>query len=179
MKMRDHKNKEKISKYDLNPNLHEGVSDEGMQSLYLDQKDGIVRIVRNTHESEEEFHTMQEQHNANHALNYFNMISESAIRGRSTGNDCEKIRRTREHIMNLREFIGEDKAGLKDVLNILLRELEKFCPIKKKQFAFFIYKNWDLILSFAEAYGHHDRCFPKDKYEKLQDVVLLISADRV
>ena len=138
---------------------------------YGDQNGGIVRIERGANESEQEFHSLQEHHNANHALYYFSMITDGVVRGRTTGDDGEKIRRIREHMMTLREFIREDKAELKSVVNLLLERLEKFRPVQRKQFARFVYKNWSLILSFAEAYGHHERCFPRDKYEKLRDIV--------
>ena len=161
MKTKDRKGIKKISEYDLKKAL----------IPYADQRDGIVRIERNSCESEEQFHTIQEQHNANHALYYFSMISDAVIRGRSTGNDCEKIRRIKEHMTNLREFVGEDKTGLQSVIKSLLEQLERFCPRERKEFVLFIYQNWELIHAFAEAYGHHDRCFPKDKYQKLKDVI--------
>lgn len=139
---------------------------------YSDQTAGIVRIQRRANESEEEFHTLQEQHNANHALYYFSMITDGIVRGKTTGDDREKIRRIKEHMMTLREFVSEDKAELKAVINSLLERLEKSSPVRRKQFAKFIYENWSLILPFAEAYGHQERCFPKVKYHRLRDIVL-------
>ncbi|GEM_PF-2065176 len=148
------------------------VKEDQLVDPYGDQNRGIVRIEKRPNESEQEFHTLQEHHNANHALYYFSMITDGIIRGRTTGDDSEKIRRIKEHMMTLREFISEDKAELRTVINSLLERLEKSSPIQRKQFAKFIYKNWSLILSFAEAYGHHERCFPKAKYQKLRDIVL-------
>jgi len=169
METKDRERKEKILNDDLKPiqpnGFHKHISD------YPGRNEGIIRIERSSRESEEEFQTMQEQHNANHALYYFSIISDAAVSGRSAGNDYEKIRRIIEHMTNLREFIDEDKAGLRAAINGLLEDLRKSCPMQRKQFAAFIYENWSRILTFAEAYGHHDRCFPKDKYQKLQDVV--------
>ncbi len=139
---------------------------------YEKQAGGIVRIERETNESEEEFHTLQEQHNANHALYYFSMITDGIVRGRTTGDDSEKIRRIKEHMMTLREFLGEDKAELRTIINSLLEHLNKFQPVQRRQFTLFIYKNWSSILLFAEAYGHKERCFSEAKYQKLRDIVL-------
>ncbi len=173
MEKKDRKREENISNNDLEASRPSSTSRGGLTHDYSDQKEGIVRITRNSQEdSDGEFHTMQEQHNANHALYYFSIISDAAVSGRQTGNDCEKIRRIIEHMMSLREFISEDKDGLMEVVNGLLEDLRKFCPMQRKQFAAFIYENWTRIQTFAEAYGHHDRCFPRDKYQKLQDVVL-------
>ncbi len=170
---KDRKREENIFNNDLKTNRPSSATRRNLARDYSDQKEGIVRITRNSQEdSDGEFHTMQEQHNANHALYYFSIISDAAVSGRQTGNDCEKIRRIIEHMMSLREFISEDKVGLMEVVNALLEDLRKFCPVQRRQFAAFIYENWARIQIFAEAYGHHDRCFPKDKYQKLQDVVL-------
>jgi hypothetical protein len=100
------------------------------------------------------------------------MITDGIVRGRTTGDDLEKIRRVKEHMMTLREFISEDKAELKAVVNALLERLEKSFPVRRREFANFIYKNWPLILPFAEAYGHKERCFSEAKYQKLRDIVL-------
>lgn len=171
MEMKDHNRKENISNNDLKIIRRKVASMDETAPDYSDQRSGIVRIERSSQASNDDFQTMQEQHNANHALYYFSIISDSAVSGRSSGNDCEKVRRIIEHMMSLREFIGDDKAGLMEVINALLDELRKFCPMRRKQFYAFIYENWSRILTFAKAYGHHDRCFPKDKYQKLQDVV--------
>ncbi len=171
METKDRIKEEKVNNKNLELNPpQEAVGGSGAGS-YSDQKDGIIRIERNSADSEQEFKTTQEHHNANHALYYFSMIVDAAISGKRSGNDCEKIRRIKEHMRTLREFISEERAGVLKNINTLLRELEDFCPVQRKQFNVFICKNWELIRSFAEAYEHHDRCFPKDKYQKLQDVV--------
>ena len=171
MEKKDHNRTENISNNGLYTASPKPVSRDEIAPDYPDQRSGIVRIERSSRDSNEDFHTMQEQHNANHALYYFSIISDAAVSGRSSGNDCEKVRRIIEHMMSLREFIGDDKAALMEVINALLGDLRNFCPMRRKQFYAFIYENWSRILTFAEAYGHHDRCFPKDKYQKLQDVV--------
>ena len=170
METKDLVNKEKVSKYNLKGEYRMSHPTEPVKD-YEDQKNGIIKLLPSGHESTDEFHTAQEQHNANHALYYFSMISDSMVHGRTTGNDCEKIKRIREHMMNLREHIGDNKTKLKEAVNALLKELENFCPMQRREFAALICKNWSLIRTFAEAYGHHDRCFPEDKYQKLQDVI--------
>ncbi len=169
METKDRINKEKVSKC----NLTDRPSNRGTfgASEYEDQKNGIIKLLRSAHDATDDFQTAQEQHNANHALYYFSMISDAMVYGRSTGNDCEKIKRIREHMMNLREHIGDSKMNLKDAVNALLNELESFCPVRRGEFVTLIYKNWSLIRTFAEAYGHHDRCFPESKYQKLRDVI--------
>jgi hypothetical protein len=142
-----------------------------VESIAMNPKGGIIKITRDTHESEQESYTIQEQHNAHHALYFFSMIADGVVYGRSTGDDGEKLKRIKEHMMNLREFIGGDKANLKAVVNLLLNEVERFSPGGRKQFARFIFTNWTLIHSFAEVYGYHERCFPDAKYEKLRDIV--------
>ena len=143
----------------LNLLMSQGI--KACRSGCSDQKGGIVKVTRDSFESEKEFHTIQEQHNAHHALYYFSMITDSMIRGRSTGNDCEKIRRIIEHMMNLREYVSDNRIQLKNTIAALLKELRKFCPTQRKQFAGFVHRNWTLLYSFAEAYGYQDRCFSK------------------
>jgi len=172
MKKKDCKEIEKLSEGNLEAPQPGRAKEGQLMDHYGDQNRGIVRIEKGANESEQEFYTLQEHHNANHALYYFSMITEGVLRGRTTGDDCEKIRRIKEHMMTLREFISEDKAELRTVINSLLERLEKSSPVQRKQFAEFVYKNWSLILPFAEAYGHHERCFPKAKYQKLRDIVL-------
>ncbi len=172
MENKDRKEIEKLSKRDLEVSQAGRTKEGQLVDPYEGQNRGIVRIEKEANESEQEFYTLQEHHNANHALYYFSIITDSMLRGITTGNDREKIQRIKEHMMTLREFISEDKVELKRVVNSLLERLEKFSPVQRKEFAKSIYKNWSLILSFAEAYGHHDRCFSEDKYQKLQDVVL-------
>lgn len=170
MKTQDRINKEKMNKCNLIDGCRQSVGEEPIPA-YEDQKNGIIKLLRSACESTDEFQTAQEQHNANHALYYFSMISDSIVSGRTSGNDCEKIKRIREHMMNLREYLGDNKAQLQRAVNDLLTELDNFCPMKREEFAVLIYKNWALIRIFAEAYGHHDRCFPEDKRRKLEDVV--------
>ncbi len=161
----------KVSNYSPDESGLNTSASEGVDRTYSDQKDGIVRLVRNLRQSEDEFRTVQEQHNANHALYYFSIITDSLIRGWSAGDDCAKIRRIKAHMMNLREFISDDEARLKAAIHVLLERLDKFYPTQRKQFALFIYKNWPSIRCFAKAYGHEERCFSMDKYKKIRDIV--------
>ena len=179
METKDCNNIEKISKRNHELLCPKGTDVGELKDPYADPDRGIVRIEREAQESEEEFHTHQEHHNANHALYYFSMITEGIVRGRTTGNDGEKTRRIREHLMTLREFIGEEKAGLKEAISRLLERLEVFRPVQRRSLARFIYENWPLILTLARAYGHDERCFPEDKYRKLRDVVLGVCAKEV
>ena len=171
METKDHISEEKVNNKNLEIIQSQEAAEGGRLGNYADQGEGIVRIERNSAESEQEFRTMQEQHNANHALYYFSMIADAAIHGKRSGNDCEKIKRVKEHMRTLREFISEERNSVLKTINTLLQELEDFCPVQRKQFNAFIFKHWELIYAFAEAYGHHDRCFAKEKYQKLQDVV--------
>mgnify|MGYP001572077083 CR=1 FL=1 len=134
------------------------------------QPEGIVKIERAANQSNEEFHTLQEAHNANHALYYFSIITEGIVRGRTTGDDSEKIQRIKEHMMMLREFIGEDKTHLRTVVNVLLERIEKSSCVRRKQFGKFVYNNWLLIRAFSKAYGS-ENCFPRIKYQRLGDMV--------
>lgn len=169
METKDRKKTKKL----LEENLHGASPNKATEPSdpYEDQTKGIVRIHRAANESDEEYHTLQEHHNANHALYYFSMITDGIVRGRTTGDDQEKIRRVKEHMMTLREFIGEDKAGVRTAVNSLLERFEKSSPVRRREFAKFIYENWSLILPFAEAYGHKERCFSEAKYQKLRDIV--------
>ncbi|MDP3981046.1 MAG: hypothetical protein Q8Q33_06530 [Chlamydiota bacterium] len=92
MMNKDYKRKELVSNNDPNVYELESAAFKVMVHNYHDQQAGVVRIVRSSVDSEEEFHMIQEQHNANHALYYFSIISDAAVSGRSSGNDCEKIR---------------------------------------------------------------------------------------
>lgn len=161
----------KLSKYSLDASGLNNSAGEGVDPTYSDQKDGIVRLAKKLHQSDDGFRTIQEQHNANHALYYFSIIADSLIRGWSTGDDGAKIRRIKAHMMNLREFVGDDKAPLKMVINMLLERLDKFCLNQREQLALFIYENWPLIQSFAQAYGHHEKCFPEGKSKMIRDIV--------
>jgi len=173
MKTRDRRKIEKVDKYDLNAFRARMPQEEKILSDYSDQTEGVVRIARDSQkESEEEFHTMQEQHNANHALYYFNMLADGLIEGRSTGNNCQKMVRAREHMMNLREFIGDEKAELKGVIETLLKKIQEFCPIRRKQFGLFLVENWPLMRSFSQAYVKKEqRCLTDEQFGKLNDVL--------
>lgn len=173
MKTKDREKIEKVAKYDLNVFRARMPQEEKILRDYSDQKEGIVRIARDSSkESEEEFHTMQEQHNANHALYYFNMLADGLIEGRSTGNDCQKMVRAREHMMNLREFIGDEKAELKGVIETLLKKIGEFCPVRRKQFGLFLVENWSLMRSFAQAYiKKEQRCLTDEQLVKLKDIL--------
>ena len=173
MKTEDLKRKEKIKKYDLKTLRPLGSEKGDIRGDYTDQPAGIVKIARDARkESEEEFHIMQEQHNANHALYYFNMLADGLIEGRSTGNNCQKMVRAREHMMNLREFIGDEKAELKGVIETLLKKIQEFCPIRRKQFGLFLVENWPLMRSFSQAYVKKEqRCLTDEQFGKLNDVL--------
>lgn len=173
MTAKDHKREENLLKgnlYDIHPR---GLQDEMSMDGYADQKEGIVRIIRDSRkDSDEEFHTMQEQHNANHALYFFNRLAEGLIDGQSTGNDWRKVARAKEHMMNLREFLGDDKAGLKGVIETLLGKLETFCPAHRKEFAQLLLENWSLLRFFAQAYlKKEQRCLTEEQQKKLKDIL--------
>lgn len=165
MKTADRINKEKVSNKNLMVEKHIPSIEAGSPT------EGILKLTPSAYTSAAELKTAQEQHNANHALYYFSMISDGAIYGTKSGNDCEKVRRIREHMTILREFISEERGNILGAINILLQKLEDFCPARRNQFNVFIYQNWQLISMFAEAYGHRERCFSEEKGQKLRDVI--------
>jgi len=177
MRTEDPRKIKKVSNDNLNTDEVAKTPIQCTASDYSDQPNGIVKVAQEPLQSEEEFHTVQEQHNANHALYYFSMITDGIIRGRTTGNDCEKVKRIKEHMMNLREYVGQNKAELKTVIRLLFANLEKSCPRQRKEFILFIYENWSLISFFEDCYPHEDsngpreKCFPETKYQKIRDIV--------
>jgi hypothetical protein len=113
----------------------------------------------------------RECHHANHALFYLSMLVESALRGKMAMANAEKVKRIKEHMLNLCEFVGPGKTLLLQVIHELLKKLDAFRPIQRRQFLLFVYENWGLIRSFAAAYGHDERCFSAKHYEKIRDRV--------
>ena len=168
---KDFNNKNNISNKNLKESQPDSITLASSASDYSEQKGGIVKIAAGPLQSDQEFRTMQEMHNANHALYYFSLMTDSIIQGKTTGNDGEKVNRIREHLMNLREFISEDNLNLQAAVTLLLANLEKLNAVNRKQWIQFTHQNWLLILSLAEAYGHAERCFPDDKQRKICDIV--------
>ena len=143
------------------------VSEEGN----LNEKGGIVKMMRDSFKTDEEYKTMQEQHNAGHVLFFFSMIADAAISGRSTGNDLTKLERINAHMMTLREFVGANQSELNASIVILLERLKGIAPADKNGCARFVFENWLFIYTIAKAYGHHHKCFSDAKYRKLGDVI--------
>lgn len=105
IEMKDRKRIKNRFDNDLKEIRHDNNGNGYSHEFYIRQKGGIVRVMRESFESEDEFQTVQEQHNANHALYYLSIITDAIIRGRASGNDGEKIKRTKEHMRNLYEFL--------------------------------------------------------------------------
>lgn len=126
------------------------------------------RMMSRPFQSGAEVKSIWEQHHVHHALFYFSMLVESAIRGKLAMADGEKVKRIREHLLNLREFVGADTALFR-LVQALLEKLAAFRPVHRRQFMLFVYENWERIGSFAAAYGHRERCFSEKHYGRLCD----------
>ena len=156
----DVKNREKIDNKQLPSNS--GHRQEG----------GILRTPDEfIKEWQEEGHSVQEYHNANHALWYLTMIVHAITHNRPRQNTRQKTERVLAHLSYLREFVQDPNLKHRRTIERIFDALLGENPRDHSQWTHFIYVHWNLIQSFAERYGHREKCFPDSEYQKIADVV--------
>lgn len=169
--LKDLKNKENISINDPNKNAKD-VIDETAAMDSSDQKRWIESSADRQKPLRDNFQAMREYHGANHALYYLNLLVDSLIYGKLNKNSCRNFIRLRTHMMNLREFIGNDQREMMLITGELLRDFEKSSLLRRrKELAVILFKKWALMSVFAAAYTKDQNLFSEERCTKLKDVL--------
>ena len=148
MRTKDRIIKEKI--VNKNPSLD--ILREAAKGDYSHQREGMIRIVGNSQQdSDPAFHTMQEHHNANHALWYLTMIVHAITHDKPHQNTEQKTERVLAHLSHLREFIQDPSVKHRLMIDRIFDSLVSETPKTNSQWTHIIYVNWNLIQNFAET----------------------------
>ena len=146
-----------------NQSLSETSENLGTESQKVTQgehENGILRVRNEFDISEEEKQTMQEHHNANHALWYFSTLVDAAVKEKENRLNEKKTQRITAHLKHLQAFIRESKTEIKVLVDEILKALEKENPQDFKSWIEFLAGHWQQIYDLAEHFGHHETCFP-------------------
>ena len=132
---------------------------------------GVLKIPAESGANPEETRWMQEHHNSGHALWFLSMAVHSIINGQNTGLTGRKAKSALAHLYCLREFIQDKDRLLGRSVENLIEAL--LCEFPQDRFGWmhFMHKHWYLIRTLAEHYDQHEKCFGKEDYRKLCDIV--------
>ncbi|MDP3921727.1 MAG: hypothetical protein Q8R76_13090 [Candidatus Omnitrophota bacterium] len=132
---------------------------------------GIVRIVSKSPLTPE-IRTMQESHNANHALYYLSLMTYAITYGmRRDWSNQSKAERIVAHLSSLSEFICEEEIQLKETIENLIGLLTETTFATADDWGIFLYENWSLFETLSHKYSHDSNSFSDNKHEKLGDVI--------
>ncbi|MDP3921085.1 MAG: hypothetical protein Q8R76_09825 [Candidatus Omnitrophota bacterium] len=115
--------------------------------------------------------SMQEHHNANHALSYFSLIAHFALSGKEGWLDARKALRIIEHLSCLQEFVADEAQAHSRIIDRLIAVLRCDLPTNSKSWIRFFHRYRDLIQAFARYYCQ-ETCFPAGAFGKLSDLAI-------
>lgn len=135
------------------------------------EEEGLLNVPKETEADNAQTQWMREHHNASHALWYFSMIVYAIIHDKPSQNTRHKTERILAHLSHLREFINEKDHRGKKIVTHLFDSLLSERPDSHEKWVRFIYAHWNLIWSFAECYGHQEKCFPESDFKCISDLI--------
>ncbi|MDD5218116.1 MAG: hypothetical protein PHN49_07490 [Candidatus Omnitrophica bacterium] len=135
-------------------------------------KEGLIRIVSASVPLNAEMRTMQESHNANHALYYLSLVLHSIIHPmKRDWSSQSKAQRIIAHLSCLYEFMSEEDCVLKIAVKSVMDRLSQEPLDCAELWARFLYEHWNALEVISGKYSLDHACFCHDQYQKLEDII--------